>query len=146
MVMKLHENGIRVIMDVVYNHTYTAYDSCFTCTFPNYYYRVKDNVNTNGSGCGNETASDHIMYRKYMIDSVLYWAKEYHVDGFRFDLLSDLFDPEPQLLCQCCFNIDHFCVFLFIVFIFAAPPRHKVMPPRHRQDNARLRAAATDRA
>lgn len=88
MVMKLHENGIRVIMDVVYNHTYTAYDSCFTCTFPNYYYRVKDNVNTNGSGCGNETASDHIMYRKYMIDSVLYWAKEYHVDGFRFDLMA----------------------------------------------------------
>lgn len=88
MVKKCHENGIRVIMDVVYNHTYSCYDSCFTKTVPNYYYRTQDNINTNGSGCGNETASNHIMFRKYMIDSVLYWAKEYHVDGFRFDLMA----------------------------------------------------------
>lgn len=88
MVKGFHDNGIRVIMDVVYNHTFTAYDSCFTKTVPNYYYRVDNNVNTNGSGCGNETASENLMFRKYMIDSCLYWAKEYHVDGFRFDLMA----------------------------------------------------------
>lgn len=88
MVMGLHKAGIRVIMDVVYNHTFSAYDSCFTLTVPNYYYRVRDNVNTNGSGCGNETASENIMFRKFLIESVLYWAKEYHVDGFRFDLMA----------------------------------------------------------
>lgn len=88
MVKGFHDNGIRVVMDVVFNHTFTAYDSCFTKTVPNYYYRTYNNINTNGSGCGNETASEHKMFRKYMIDSVLFWAKEYHVDGFRFDLMA----------------------------------------------------------
>ena len=88
MVKALHDAGIGVIMDVVYNHTYTAKGSCFENTVPGYYFRLKDDGSlSDGSGCGNETASDHLMYRKYMIDSVLYWANEYHIDGFRFDLM-----------------------------------------------------------
>lgn len=88
MVAALHKAGIRVVMDVVYNHTYSAYDSCFAGTVPNYYYRTDDMACSNGSGCGNETASDRAMFGKYLIDSVVYWAKEYHVDGFRFDLMA----------------------------------------------------------
>ena len=88
MVAALHKAGIRVVMDVVYNHTYSAYDSCFAGTVPNYYYRTDGMVCSNGSGCGNETASDRAMFGKYLIDSVVYWAKEYHVDGFRFDLMA----------------------------------------------------------
>lgn len=88
MVQSLHKDGIRVVMDVVYNHTYSAYDSCFAGTVPNYYYRTDGKVNSNGSGCGNETASNRAMFGKYLIDSVVYWAKEYHVDGFRFDLMA----------------------------------------------------------
>ncbi len=88
MVAGFHKNGIRVIMDVVYNHTFSAYDSCFNMTMPNYYYRNDGHVNSNGSGCGNETASDRLMFRKYMIDSCKYWVKEYHVDGLRFDLMA----------------------------------------------------------
>lgn len=88
MIKALHDAGIGVIMDVVYNHTYTAKGSCFENTVPGYYFRLKDDGSlSDGSGCGNETASDHLMYRKYMIDSVLYWANEYHIDGFRFDLM-----------------------------------------------------------
>ncbi len=88
MIKALHDAGIGVIMDVVYNHTYTAKGSCFENTVPGYYFRLKDDGTlSDGSGCGNETASDHLMYRKYMIDSVLYWANEYHIDGFRFDLM-----------------------------------------------------------
>lgn len=88
MVKALHDAGIGVIMDVVYNHTYTAKDSSFQKTVPNYYYRMnKDGTFSNASGCGNETASEHTMFRKYMIDSILYWIQEYHIDGFRFDLM-----------------------------------------------------------
>lgn len=88
MVQGLHENGLRVVMDVVYNHTYTAGDSNFTSLVPGYYYRTDINGNfANGSGCGNETASERAMVRKFIIDSVVYWAKEYKVDGFRFDLM-----------------------------------------------------------
>ena len=88
MIKALHDAGIGVIMDVVYNHTYTAKGGCFENTVPGYYYRLKgDGSLSDGSGCGNETASEHLMYRKYMIDSVLYWANEYHIDGFRFDLM-----------------------------------------------------------
>lgn len=88
MIMALHKAGIGVIMDVVYNHTFTADGSWFDITVPGYYYRLKpDGTLSDGSGCGNETASDHLMYRKYMIDSVLYWINEYHIDGFRFDLM-----------------------------------------------------------
>ncbi len=87
MIQALHNAGIGVIMDVVYNHTYSP-DSWFQYTVPNYYYRMNnDGTFSNGSGCSNDTASEHKMFRKYMIDSVTYWAKEYHIDGFRFDLM-----------------------------------------------------------
>lgn len=87
MIQALHNAGIGVIMDVVYNHTYTS-DSWLQRTVPNYYYRMNnDGTFSNGSGCSNDTASEHLMFRKYMIDSVTYWASEYHVDGFRFDLM-----------------------------------------------------------
>jgi pullulanase len=94
MVQALHNAGIAVILDVVYNHTYDIDHSNFQRTYPDYYYR-KEMVNgklsngkySNGSGCGNETASDQPMMRKFMIESVKYWVKEYHIDGFRFDLM-----------------------------------------------------------
>ena len=91
MVKSLHEENIGVVMDVVYNHTYSGgsgKNDWFDYTVPGYYYRQKaDGTYSNGSGCGNETASDRAMYQKYMIDSVVYWATEYHIDGFRFDLM-----------------------------------------------------------
>lgn len=87
MIQALHNAGIGVIMDVVYNHTHTS-DSWLQRTVPNYYYRMNnDGTFSNGSGCSNDTASEHLMFRKYMIDSVTYWASEYHIDGFRFDLM-----------------------------------------------------------
>ncbi len=87
MIQALHEAGISVVMDVVYNHTYST-DSCFQSTVPNYYYRMtKTGAFSNGSGCGNECATERAMYRKFVIDSCLYWVNEYHVDGFRFDLM-----------------------------------------------------------
>ncbi|MBE5965393.1 MAG: type I pullulanase [Lachnospiraceae bacterium] len=88
MVQALHENGIRVVMDVVYNHTAASADSNFNKIVPGYYYRMTENGQfSNASGCGNETASERAMVRKFIVDSVTYWAKEYHVDGFRFDLM-----------------------------------------------------------
>ena len=88
MVQGLHNNGMGVVMDVVYNHTFDI-DSCLNRIVPYYYYRYNGNgAPSNGSGCGNETASDRTMFRKYMVDSVSYWAKEYHIDGFRFDLMA----------------------------------------------------------
>lgn len=88
MVQALHRAGIRVVLDVVYNHTYNTEESNFERTVPGYFYRqTKDGQWANGSGCGNETASDRAMMRKYMVESVVYWAKEYHIDGFRFDLM-----------------------------------------------------------
>ena len=87
MVRALHEAGIGVIMDVVYNHTYDANGS-FNRIVPYYYYRYSETgVNTNASGCGNDTASERYMFGKFMADSVRYWAEEYHLDGFRFDLM-----------------------------------------------------------
>lgn len=87
MVQSLHEQGIGVVMDVVYNHTH-GLDSNFNKIVPYYYYRFQTNGKpSNGSGCGNETASDRYMYGRYMLDSVTYWMKEYNVDGFRFDLM-----------------------------------------------------------
>ena len=83
MVQSLHNAGIAVILDVVYNHTYDIDHSNFQRTYPDYYYRV----GSNGSGCGNETASERPMMRKFMIESVKYWINEYHIDGFRFDLM-----------------------------------------------------------
>ncbi len=88
MVQELHKAGIRVVMDVVYNHTGATLDSNLNLAVPNYYYRQSANGTfSNGSGCGNETASERSMVRKFMVDSVTYWAKEYHIDGFRFDLM-----------------------------------------------------------
>jgi pullulanase len=88
MVQSLHSAGIGVIIDVVYNHTFNTDDSAFERTAPGYFYRQKkDGSLANGSGCGNETASERPMMRKYMVESVLYWMREYHVDGFRFDLM-----------------------------------------------------------
>ncbi len=88
MVKALHDAGIRVILDVVYNHTYDIEHSNFQRTYPDYYYRkTTDGQYSNGSGCGNETASDKPMMRKFMLESVKYWINEYHIDGFRFDLM-----------------------------------------------------------
>ena len=87
MIQALHEAGISVVMDVVYNHTFST-DSCFQATVPNYYYRLNAAGGfSNGSGCGNECATERAMYRNYLIQSCLYWVNEYHVDGFRFDLM-----------------------------------------------------------
>ena len=88
MVKALHDAGIRVILDVVYNHTYDIEHSNFQRTYPDYFYRkTADGQYSNGSGCGNETASDKPMMRKFMLESVKYWIDEYHIDGFRFDLM-----------------------------------------------------------
>lgn len=88
MVQGLHENGISVVMDVVYNHVYNASEFCFNEIVPGYFSRIDENGNySSGSGCGNDTASERSMVRKYIVDSVKYWAEEYHIDGFRFDLV-----------------------------------------------------------
>ena len=88
MIQALHKAGIRVIMDVVYNHTYDVMGCALGRVVPQYFYRLnEDGSYANGSGCGNETASDHEMYRRFMVESVCYWAREYHIDGFRFDLM-----------------------------------------------------------
>lgn len=88
MVQALHKAGIRVVLDVVYNHTFNIDGSNFERTAPGYFYRKRsDGSYANGSGCGNETASERPMTRRFIIESVLYWAKEYHLDGFRFDLM-----------------------------------------------------------
>lgn len=93
MIAALHAAGIGVVMDVVYNHTYRTENS-FNSTVPYYFFRQNpDGSFSNGSGCGNEFASERPMARRYLIDSILYWAKEYHIDGFRFDLMG-LYDAE----------------------------------------------------
>ena len=94
MVQAMHNNGFSVIMDVVYNHVYDAGEFCFNKIVPQYFSRVDENGEySNGSECGNDTASERSMVRKYIVDSVLYWAEEYHIDGFRFDLVG-LLDTE----------------------------------------------------
>ena len=88
MVKALHDNGISVIMDVVYNHVQSAGDFSVNRLVPGYFSRINDNGQySNGSGCGNDTASERSMVRKFIVDSVVYWADEYHIDGFRFDLV-----------------------------------------------------------
>lgn len=95
MIQALHEAGIAVVMDVVFNHTYSL-DSVFQRTVPDYYYRKgADGTFSNGSLCGNDTASEREMFRQYMIDTVCYWAREYQLDGFRFDLMG-LHDVETM--------------------------------------------------
>ena len=89
MIQSLHAAGFRVILDVVYNHTTDASKTGFERTMPGYFYRMAaDGSFYNGSGCGNETASEQAMFRKYMIESLEWWMKEYHIDGFRFDLMA----------------------------------------------------------
>ncbi len=98
MIQALHEAGIGVIMDVVYNHTYASDTSFFQLAVPNYYYRFNASGGwSQASGCGNDTASERAMFRKFMIDSCRYWVEEYHVDGFRFDLMG-LHDTETMNL------------------------------------------------
>ena len=88
MVQGLHNNGISVVMDVVYNHVSSAENFCFNQIVPNYFSRINDDGSYSGnSGCGNDTASENAMVHKYIVDSVKYWADEYHIDGFRFDLV-----------------------------------------------------------
>jgi pullulanase len=96
LVKSLHENGIGVLLDVVYNHTYFAKESVFNQTVPGYFNRQKaDGSFSNASGCGNEIASERSMVRKYIIDSLKYWAQEFHIDGFRFDLMG-IYDLETM--------------------------------------------------
>ena len=89
LISALHDNGIRVVMDVVYNHTYSIADGPFDKIVPGYFYRTwNDGSFSNGSGCGNETASERAMVRKFMLDSLQYWQREFCMDGFRFDLMA----------------------------------------------------------
>ena len=88
LIKTMHSNGLRIIMDVVYNHTALTKNSNFNILVPDYYYRKRaDGSFSDASSCGNETASDNAMFQKFMIESVVYWVKEYHIDGFRFDLM-----------------------------------------------------------
>ena len=87
MIQGLHKNGISVILDVVYNHVYDGKTFCFNQIVPEYFSRTHNGHYSNGSGCGNDTASERSMVHKYIVDSVKYWADEYHIDGFRFDLV-----------------------------------------------------------
>jgi len=100
MVQALHKAGIRVILDVVYNHTYDLSGSAFQRTWPDYFYRKRaDGTYSDGSGCGNETASEQPLMRQFMIESMKHWAKEYHIDGFRVDLMG-VHDIETMNLIQ----------------------------------------------
>src|SRR6185436_4904974 len=88
LIKTFHDKGLSVVMDVVYNHTGLTEGSNFNQLVPDYYYRhTADGKLSNATACGNETASEKAMMRKFMLESVLYWVKEYHVDGFRFDLM-----------------------------------------------------------
>ncbi|HGP7988610.1 TPA: type I pullulanase [Streptococcus pneumoniae] len=107
MVQAYHDAGIGVIMDVVYNHTFSVVDAPFQTTVPDYYYRMNpDGTFQNGTGVGNETASEHEMFRKYMIDSLLYWVQEYNIDGFRFDLMGIHDVKTMQMIRQSLDEID----------------------------------------
>ena len=100
MIKGLHDNGISVILDVVYNHVYNAEAFCFNRIVPGYFSRINaDGVYSNGSYCGNDTASERAMVKKFIVDSVNYWADEYHMDGFRFDLVG-LIDTETINACM----------------------------------------------
>lgn len=111
LVKKYHDAGINIIMDVVYNHLYSAIGSSFDVLMPGYYFRYTEKGTlSNGSGCGNETASEMPMFRKFMIDSVLFWASEYKLGGFRFDLMA-IHDIETMnLLCKKLHELDEHIV------------------------------------
>ena len=96
MIKSIHNEGMGVVLDVVYNHVFSASDFCFNKIVPDYFTRIdEDGKYSNGSYCGNDTATERAMVKKYIIDSVLYWAREYHVDGYRFDL-AGLIDVETM--------------------------------------------------
>ena len=108
MIGKLHENGIAVIMDVVYNHTAgTGDSSIYDLTIPQYFYRMKDaETYSNGSGCGNEVATNHAMVRRFIVDSVRHWMLDYHVNGFRFDLMGLHERDTMKEIYKACHEID----------------------------------------
>lgn len=110
MIGKLHENGIAVIMDVVYNHTAgTGEGSLYDMTVPQYFYRMQDAATgtySNGSGCGNEVATNHKMVRKFVVDSVRHWMLDYHVNGFRFDLMGLQERDTMAAVYEACHEID----------------------------------------
>ncbi len=110
MIGKLHENGIAVVMDVVYNHTSgTGENSLYDMTVPQYFYRMQDAATgtySNGSGCGNEVATNHKMVRKFVVDSVRHWMLDYHVNGFRFDLMGLQERDTMAAVYQACYEID----------------------------------------
>ena len=113
MVQAMHKAGIRVILDVVYNHTYDIEHSNFQRTYPDYFYRkTADGQYSNGSGCGNETASEKPMTRQFMIESVKYWINEYHIDGFRFDLMG-VHDIETMNAIRKAVNEIDPCLFIY---------------------------------
>ena len=123
MVMALHEAGLRVVMDVVYNHTAMLKGSPFERTVPGYFYRKDAKGNfANASGCGNETASERAMVRKYIIQSLRYWAKEYHIDGFRFDLMG-IHDIETMNAIRSALNEIDPTIFIYGEGWAAAPPQ-----------------------
>jgi pullulanase len=101
MVQALHNAGIRIVMDVVYNHTFETGSTPFDAAVPQYYYRLTDTGDyANGSACGNEVASEHPMVRKFIVESCLYWAQEYGIDGFRFDLMGLIDVPTMEQITQ----------------------------------------------
>lgn len=107
MVQALHRAGIRVILDVVYNHTADIEHSNFQRTYPDYYYRkCADGSYSDGSGCGNETASEKPLMRAFIIESIVYWAQEYHIDGFRFDLMGVHDIKTMNAACRALHKID----------------------------------------
>ena len=107
MVQALHRAGIRVILDVVYNHTADIEHSNFQRTYPDYYYRKRaDGSYSDGSGCGNETASEKPLMRAFIIESIVYWAREYHIDGFRFDLMGVHDIKTMNATCRALHKID----------------------------------------
>ena len=107
MIQALHEAGIRVVLDVVYNHTYDVAHANFTQTAPGYFYRTREDDSLgNASGCGNETASERPMMRKFMLESVRWWVEEYHIDGFRFDLMAIHDIPTMNAIRQMLDEID----------------------------------------
>ncbi len=113
MIQSLHNHGIRVIMDVVYNHVHNASTSNFEQLVPGYFFRMTDDgLYANGSGCGNETASEKAMMRKFIVESVKYWATEYKVDGFRFDLMG-LHDIETMKLIRAELNKIDPTIFIY---------------------------------
>ena len=107
MVQALHRTGIRVILDVVYNHTADIEHSNFQRTYPDYYYRKRaDGSYSDGSGCGNETASEKPLMRAFIIESIVYWVQEYHIDGFRFDLMGVHDIKTMNAACRALHKID----------------------------------------